>query len=718
MAIQEQSVYYKAIQAEQDAFWKRRRARRIDHDLVPRDVLDRLEPTWRHWETIPESEARHLESSEEVKLFLLGKHGWEAVPNLRRREIGQPVLAFRRLKPHHRLGGGRPKARPKTVPHAWMFQVGGDTPPEAVATITRPQAERVELSDTRYTRTHRLLHRVKDGDTRERIARQYTGKADPALVENAPPGELVPGRTVQVRAGRELMAAGSAWHTDSVQFEWIGPTTGRVTVPVVSEGWEHAFPARPGTYTLTVSAGESRHSRTVRVVPPRSEGVAVRVGVFFDGTGNNRENDVPEGTDTNIARLYELHKGKPEENAAMEPIGIFDELPLYSFKIYREGIGSRTGEENDALDMATGAGGVSRIEAVLKRVEAFVTQFSDRDGPRIVDVFGFSRGAALARDFVNQVNARLSAQGVQVGFVGLYDTVGSFGLPGNDVDIRSDAPLLAGVAAEVATNPVLYGPTLPRAAMTLSNTYRLDLGLASAVKVVHLVAINEYRANFPLQSLRTGPNAPPPGNVEEIAVPGAHADVGGGYGPRSWEEYTHVDDDVLQYQRVGPTSQWQARLLKQKAALEARAAQRGLEAVFVRSTSNAVGEVVEEYALVRRRRVKPGLSNVYLHAMYKKAEAAGVPLTDLDDMAKKQPIRFAIPEEIRRHFQPDWVTPRTAWYLEAHYVHTSAVDWSNRKSLVDWLANRPDDERRVYYNEPDKAVVPAHLQPQPERSLA
>ncbi len=381
MAIQEQSVYYREVQAEQDAFWKRRRARRIDHDRVPRDVLERLEPTWRHWETIPEPEAQHLESSEKVKLFLLGKHDWEAVPNLRRREIGQPVLAFRRLKPHHRLGGGWPKARPKTAPHAWMFQVGGDTPPEAVATITRPQAERVELSDTRYTRTRRLLHRVKDGDTRERIARQYTGKADPALVENPPPGELVPGCTVQVRAGRELMAAGSAWHTDSVQFEWIGPTTGRVTVPVVSEGWEHFFPARPGTYTLTVSAGESRHSRTVRVVPPRPQGVAVRVGVFFDGTGNNRENDIPEGTDTNIARLYELHKGKPEENAAMEPICIFDGLPLCSFKIYREGIGSRTGEENDALDMATGAGGVSRIEAVLKRVEAFVARFSDRDGP-------------------------------------------------------------------------------------------------------------------------------------------------------------------------------------------------------------------------------------------------------------------------------------------------------------------------------------------------
>jgi hypothetical protein len=161
--------------------------------------------------------------------------------------------------------------------------------------------------------------------------------------------------------------------------------------------------------------------------------------------------------------------------------------------------------------------------------------------------------------------------------------------------------------------------------------------------------------------------------------------------------------------------------MEQKAALDARAAQQGLEAVFVESMSSATGETLDIYALLKRRLVKPGLSNVYLHAMHRKAESAGVPFIDpykLDGLAKEQPARFAIPEEIRRHFQPDLVTPKSAWYLEAHYAHASAVDWTNRKDLVDWLANRPDNERQVYYNEPDKAVVPAQLQPQPERRLA
>ena len=68
--------------------------------------------------------------------------------------------------------------------------------------------------------------------------------------------------------------------------------------------------------------------------------------------------------------------------------------------------------------------------------------------------------------------------------------------------------------------------------------------------------------------------------------------------------------------------------------------------MFLRSRPNAAGELVDEYALVKRREV-----------------------------------------------QPDLVTPKAAWYVEAHYAHASAVDWSNRRSLTDWLANRPHEVR-------------------------
>ena len=720
MAIEEQSVYYKEIQAEQEAFWKRRRARRIDHDKVPREILEQLEPTWKHWEALPEWIAREQYASDTIRLFLHDeKEGWKAVPHFRWREIGQAILGFRYLKPGHRPGGARPKPQPKQAPWAWMFRVGETEPPAPMVTLSEPRPARVALDDPEHTRPLRITHTVREGESRADIARQHTGRADPALVEEVPRGGLVPGWPVQVRVGRELWAGGSAWHTDSVEFEWAGPTAGRAIVPVAHESWEYAFPAAPGTYTLTVSAGDCRNTRTVHLAPARPRGVAVRVGVFFDGTGNNRENDIPEGTDTNIARLYELyHVNVGKEKT--DPVGKANGLNLYTKRIYMNGVGTKPGEENDMLDMATGAGGVTKIEDALTEAAEFLQHFSGQPGPRIIDVFGFSRGAALARDFVNQVNEKLAEQGVEVGFVGLYDTVGSFGLPGNDVDLRSDAPLLAGAAAvAAATNPVLYGLALPRAATLLPNTYRLDLGLSSAAKVVHLVAGNESRANFPLQSLRPGPATPPPGNIEEIAVPGAHADVGGGYGPRPVEEYLRVDDEELTtelyYRTVGPRDQWQAALLEKKAALEAAAAAKGLEAVFLRSRPNAAGEVVDEYALVKRRVVRPGLSNVYLHAMYKKAEATGVPLADLGDMVEKQPTRFAIPDDLRRLFQPDLVTPGSAWYVEAHYAHASAVDWSNRKSLTDWLTNRPDEKRKVFWNEPDKAVIPSRHRRQEAR---
>jgi len=59
--------------------------------------------------------------------------------------------------------------------------------------------------------------------------------------------------------------------------------------------------------------------------------------------------------------------------------------------------------------------------------------------------------------------------------------------------------------------------------------------------------------------------------------------------------------------------------------------------------------------------------------------------------------------------------PRAAWYVEAHYAHASAVDWSNRKSLTDWLTNRPSEERKVFWNEPGKAVIPARHRRQEAR---
>jgi uncharacterized protein (DUF2235 family) len=114
------------------------------------------------------------------------------------------------------------------------------------------------------------------------------------------------------------------------------------------------------------------------------------------------------------------------------------------------------------------------------------------DGDRTVDIVGFSRGAALALDFANLVNDRMS--GAPVRFLGLWDTVASFGLPGNRFNIG-------------------HKLTLPD----------------NVESCFHAMSLDERRGNFPLTrvELVTG-GKPAAGRLEEVWFRGVHSDVGGG----------------------------------------------------------------------------------------------------------------------------------------------------------------------------------------------
>lgn len=60
-------------------------------------------------------------------------------------------------------------------------------------------------------------------------------------------------------------------------------------------------------------------------------------------------------------------------------------------------------------------------------------------GDNTVDIIGFSRGAAIALDFANLVDKEM--QGATIRFLGLWDTVTSFGVPGNTVNIGRELTL-------------------------------------------------------------------------------------------------------------------------------------------------------------------------------------------------------------------------------------------------------------------------------------
>ncbi|WP_462166028.1 T6SS phospholipase effector Tle1-like catalytic domain-containing protein [Pseudoalteromonas sp. GB43] len=222
-------------------------------------------------------------------------------------------------------------------------------------------------------------------------------------------------------------------------------------------------------------------------------------GVFFDGTGNNRFNDIQDSTDskepTNVVKLFELYPIKTFQN-----------------RHYEEGIGTEANKSDSTLDMGLAFSFDERIKQALIRTAEFFKKFAyTKTG--FIDVFGFSRGAAQARAFVNQVNAIYQDKpnywgGIKpvIRFVGLFDSVASIGGDGDNnhsefyADDELDYPI------------------------------NLNLASSSAGYVMHLAAFDEKRDKFPLSSLLSS-NKLLSENHKEIELPGVHSDIGGGYGP-------------------------------------------------------------------------------------------------------------------------------------------------------------------------------------------
>lgn len=285
----------------------------------------------------------------------------------------------------------------------------------------------------------------------------------------------------------------------------------------------------------------------------------VNISVFFDGTGNNLENDQDKQKLANPARLW--------KNA--QSYALFEEEKnqldtKLSHPIYVSGVGTPfNGELNkvkkiiakvqdhDLSGGITGVGGkrrleygenqisksleitlkqkVAQAEAMLKpqvearKNEAMVKMETKLNDHRLIkkvnlSIFGFSRGAALARVFSNEIIWNTETQDLslkyqvlgqadpapmEIQFLGIFDTVASFGLP--------------------ATN-------LPN---KLSFKGR-DMVIDPRVKnCLHLVAGNELRFAFPVDSICLDGKLANTRTWKEVVYPGMHSDVGGGYEPNS-----------------------------------------------------------------------------------------------------------------------------------------------------------------------------------------
>ncbi|MDH5444397.1 MAG: DUF2235 domain-containing protein [Gammaproteobacteria bacterium] len=223
---------------------------------------------------------------------------------------------------------------------------------------------------------------------------------------------------------------------------------------------------------------------------------AAQIGIFFDGTGNNKDADIPEGCETNIAKLFRLYNTSPYNYNNEADI-------QFIRKKYIRGVGSVSGSR--LIGGITGAGARRRMTRAYEFIKYQLDKPEARDcDKKYIDVFGFSRGASQARHFVNMLlnlpipvgDSTTEHHDITIRFLGIFDTVASFGIPGNELDVDFD----------------------------------LSVDPARVMRCVHYTAEHERRALFDLQSIKSSATQSLPQHFVETAYPGAHSDVGGGYG--------------------------------------------------------------------------------------------------------------------------------------------------------------------------------------------
>jgi hypothetical protein len=299
----------------------------------------------------------------------------------------------------------------------------------------------------------------------------------------------------------------------------------------------------------------------------------VFVGIFFDGTGNNMRNDYeslpPEKRKhTNVVKIFQTYPSTEEKSGHFRfyipGVGtpfpeIGDVKPVKtSFTAAEKAeaatksgaiLGSTAGEDaepriiwaftrllnaphqfvfNDAplipdglaKDIANVTGGIGQPGAgrrsVLNNWQDKLKAALEGKKPKVeqinLSVFGFSRGSAEARAFVNWLFEVCKQEGggwtfagirIRVQFLGIFDTVASVGLAN-----LFDNGLLAGHQSWADDNLEIH-PGVERC--------------------VHYVAGHEVRACFPSDSVRIKSSYP--SNAMEVMYPGSHSDVGGGYPP-------------------------------------------------------------------------------------------------------------------------------------------------------------------------------------------
>ena len=441
----------------------------------------------------------------------------------------------------------------------------------------------------------------------------------------------------------------------------------------------------------------------------QKQAVTFTLGLFFDGTGNNALNvrnsqqaDNLLLEDSEALAAWEL-AAKQESGlrnvAAGSHIGYYTnihwlnelyatELPAGQVqqKIYIDGIGTEEGAADKMRDMAFGTGErgiVAKTDKAVAALAEALRGYAIRQPELIInelqfDIFGFSRGAAAARHFANRVFNQDSniAEAIKRGlegveyrglaagktrFLGLFDTVAAVATPANGMNPNS----------------------------ARSGNVNLELRPGVAEKVFHLTAQHECRFNFALNSVR--PAWP------EVALPGVHSDIGGGYHAVEQEACFLTRP---QFETV-PLSTADNETRLYRAASEELEAMKSYTAIapYLDSGETEISTWFDDRmpadrygilqkrsgaAAVLRRTVRNDWAKVALRVMTDAAQAAGVVFNNID-----RELALALPEElhplqekaialsraVRHGQQAAGFTKEEIALLAANYLHCSA-NWN------------------------------------------
>ena len=206
----------------------------------------------------------------------------------------------------------------------------------------------------------------------------------------------------------------------------------------------------------------------------------------FDGTWNTRKDgEDPHYDDTNVVRFYEAYNARSNTD-----------------DFYVEGVGTRSEAAGKIIGGLFGLGELPRLNEAY---DCLCVNWAKND--RVIDIVGFSRGAATTLDFCHLIQQRgirhpgtgdVVELNPVIRFVGVWDVVAAFGL---------------GFLGNALLN---FG-------------HHLSLPKSGIRYCVQALALDEQRLSFIPTRLH---------GAYEVWFRGAHSDIGGGNGNRGLNDIT------------------------------------------------------------------------------------------------------------------------------------------------------------------------------------